>query len=144
MLAQTVRSKLGFSILTRCQISDVAFILLIKGAKYIGNASVWDLKSRVGEYVKINHIGTAEIYGVDAMNGYHTMLLTYRARGGASEFTLLDQDSATSFLAGRLIFHTASESDSVLEEPVRDRQGKRTKGDTNTPQIFKFIVFFRV
>lgn len=114
-----------------------------KGAKSAGNSTAWDLKSSVGEYVKQNHKGTGvSVYGVSAMNGYHSMLLTYRTRGGASEFSLLDQGPATSLITGRSTYHTASEFDSSLEEYVRDRQGKRTKGGYEYPSNIQIYRLF--
>ena len=65
-----------------------------------------------------------------------------RKRDGASEFTLLDQGPATSFITGRSTYHTSSEFDSALEEYVRDRQGKRTKGGYEYPSNIQIYRLF--
>jgi hypothetical protein len=114
-----------------------------KGGKSVGNATAWDLKRSIGMYIKQNHKGSGvSIYGVSAMNGYHSMLVTYRTNQGASEFILLDQGPATSLITGRSTYHTASELDSALEEYVRDKKGKRTKGGYEYPSNIQLYRLF--
>ena len=94
-----------------------------------GNASAHKLQESVGEYVKKNYGGLGvSIYGVSALDGYHSMLLTYRIKNGVHEFNLIDQGPATSILTGKSTFNTAQGFDTALSEYVRDKQGKRTRG----------------
>lgn len=65
------------------------------------------------------------IFGVSAMDGYHSMLLTFQMKDGKSTFTLIDQGPAISFLTGKSAFSTAESLDAALSEYVRDRQNKR-------------------
>ncbi|VAW68253.1 hypothetical protein MNBD_GAMMA09-1765 [hydrothermal vent metagenome] len=96
------------------------------GSKAQGNATANKLKDSVGEYIKKWYGGSGvSIFGVSAMDGYHSMLLTYQRKDGKSKFTLIDQGPATSFLTGKSTFYTANDLDSSLSEYVKDRQDKR-------------------
>lgn len=100
-------------------------------------------KGSVGGYVRINHSGSGvSIYGVSAMDGYHSMLLTYQIKNDIPIFTLIDQGPATSILTGKSIFHTAMDLDAALEEYVRDKKSKRTRGGHEYPaniQIYRIF-----
>ena len=78
-----------------------------------GNATAVKLKQSIGEFVKKNHgAGTGvSIYGVSPLNGYHSILLTYRIKNGIHDFSLIDQGPATSFLTGKSTFKTAQALD---------------------------------
>jgi len=112
-----------------------------KGKVTKGNAKAHKLKDSIGAYIK-KYYGKkgVSLYGVSAMNGYHSMLVTYRLKNGADEFSLIDQGPATSLLSGKSTFHTVSALDKALSEYVRDKQGKRTKGGYEYPanvQVYK-------
>lgn len=96
------------------------------GSQATGNATANKLKDSVGAYIKKWYEGSGvSIFGVSAMDGYHSMLLTLQMKDGKSTFTLIDQGPATSFLTGKSAFSTAESLDSSLSEYVRDRQSKR-------------------
>ncbi|MCP4495036.1 MAG: hypothetical protein GY820_48205 [Gammaproteobacteria bacterium] len=96
------------------------------GNRAMGNATAHELKDSVGAYIKKWHRGTGvSIFGVSAMDGYHSILLIYQLKDGKSEFTLIDQGPATSLLTGKSTFLTAGALDASLSEYVRDRQDKR-------------------
>jgi hypothetical protein len=96
------------------------------GKKSGGNATAHQLGESVGAYVKKWYGGTGvSIYGVSALDGYHSMLLTYQVKNNKSEFTLIDQGPATSLLTGRSTFATAAGLDNDLSLYVRGRQDKR-------------------
>jgi len=93
----------------------------------VGNANAYKLNESVGAYIKKNYQGSGiSIFGVSAMDGYHSMLLTYQLKDGKPEFTLIDQGPATSFLTGKSVFFTEASLDSNLSEYVRGLQNKRT------------------
>ncbi len=97
-----------------------------KGTKAHGNATAYELKDSVGAYIMSLYRGKGvSIFGVSAMDGYHSMLLTYQFRDGKPEFTLIDQGPATSHLTGKSVFHFKQGLDASLSEYVRDRQDKR-------------------
>jgi hypothetical protein len=111
------------------------------GAHTKGNAKADRLKESVGDYVKDNYGKTGvSIYGVSALDGYHSMLLTYRVEGGVSRFMLVDQGPATSYLSGKSVFMTATALDETLSAYAKAKQGKRTIGGHEFPaniQIYK-------
>ena len=97
-----------------------------EGGKSTGNATAHTLNESVGAYVKKWYGGTGvSIYGVSALDGYHSMLLTYQVKNNKSEFLLIDQGPATSLLTGKSTFATAAGLDDDLSLYVRGRQDKR-------------------
>jgi len=61
------------------------------------------------------------IFGLSALNGYHSMTLIYNG----SDFTLIDQGPATSFFTGKSTFKVESVLDDHLSEYVRSKQRVR-------------------
>jgi len=61
------------------------------------------------------------IYGVSALNGYHSLTLTYNG----SEFTLIDQGPATSFFTGKVTFTVETVLDNHLSKYIRSKQDVR-------------------
>ena len=102
------------------------------------------LKQSIGEFVKKNHgAGTGvSIYGVSPLNGYHSILLTYRIKNGIHDFSLIDQGPATSFLTGKSTFNTAQALDTSLSDYVRDKQSKRTEGGYEYPAIIQIYKIY--
>lgn len=103
-----------------------------------GNRTAHKLKESVGEYVKKYYCndcnGGASIYGVSALDGYHSMMLTYRkTKDKKEEFILIDQGPATSLLFGKATFHSPNALDNALSEYVRGLKDKRTKGNFEYP-----------
>jgi hypothetical protein len=101
------------------------------------------MKESLGEYVKKNYGKKGvSVYGVSALDGYHSMLLTCRVEGGVSRFMLVDQGPATSLLSGKSVFTMASALDETLSAYVKAKQGKRTAGGHEFPasiQIYKLF-----
>ncbi|HEY6528905.1 MAG TPA: hypothetical protein VIZ65_09450 [Cellvibrionaceae bacterium] len=109
--------------------------LTAEGKNATGNATANKLKESVGDYVKKYYSGSGvSIFGVSALDGYHSMLLTYRLTSDKkSEFMLIDQGPATSLISGKVIFSTSQALDDALSEYVRGRKDKRTGGNYEYP-----------
>ncbi|MGD8910170.1 MAG: hypothetical protein PVI92_12580 [Chromatiales bacterium] len=98
------------------------------------NSNAHHLKESVGEYIMMNSSKNGvSVYGLGALDGYHSMLLTCRMKDGAPEFMLVDQGPATSLFTGKSVFTSAEELDSALSEYVRAKQDKRTVGGYEYP-----------
>lgn len=111
------------------------------GADAKSNSTAYRLKESLGDFVKNNYGKKGvSVYGLSALDGYHSMLLTYRIKNGISNFMLVDQGPATSLITGKSVFTTAKALDDALSEYVRAKQGKRTAGGYEYPaniQIYK-------
>jgi hypothetical protein len=111
------------------------------GKQSTGNATAHKLMESVGDYVIKQYGGNGvSIYGVSALDGYHSMLLTYQKKNGQSEFVIIDQGPATSYLSGKLTAHSSKALDEALTDYIRDKQEKRTAGGYQFPaniQIYK-------
>jgi hypothetical protein len=98
------------------------------------NSNADHLKESVGQYIMKNSgENGVSVYGVSALDGYHSMLVTYRMKDGSPEFMLVDQGPATSFFTGKSVFSTAEALDKALSEYVRERQDKLTEGGYKYP-----------
>ncbi|MFO1370452.1 MAG: hypothetical protein U1F46_15780 [Marinagarivorans sp.] len=101
-----------------------------KGNDASGNGTASRLKESIGDYVKKHHTAGVSIFGVSALDGYHSMLLTYRLTNDKkSEFMLVDQGPATSIISGKATFSTAKALDDALSDYVLGLKDKRTKGN---------------
>lgn len=104
-----------------------------------GNATAHKLGDSVGAYVKKHYGGSGvSIFGVSALDGYHSMLLTY----DGSMFQLIDQGPATSFFTGKVAAKVGKVLDNELSDYVRGLQDKRVGNDKQyelpaTIEVFK-------
>lgn len=108
------------------------------------NSTAHHLKDSVGYYIVENSGKTGvSVYGVSALDGYHSMIVAYRVKDGAPDFMLVDQGPATSFVTGKSAFTSAENLDKALSEYVRDKQDKRTQGGYEYPANIQIYQIYR-